>query len=253
MNPHKILPDLAPAQTTNFQMMPWGNDASMARLGRTKANLSFQDLARYYEAQADKFLCGAASASMVLNSLFKDSDRHLFPMDQVAHEFAKNLGVQFPSSYSPAFRRFTQKNLFDPLAAHGFQLKQLYGLEPFLGRTQFGINLDGLAQVFQCYGLSAQVVHAPSSNPKDTTLDISHALSTPGHFVIANFDRSAWGMQGRGHISPIGAYDPISQSALLMDVNPCAQWSWIDINLLFEAMATYDDGNPRGYVMVSKK
>jgi len=43
-----------------------------------------------------------------------------------------------------------------------------------------------------------------------------------------NYKRSAIGQKGGGHISPLGAYDEISDSFLVLDVNPAS--SWLDLD-----------------------
>ena len=37
-------------------------------------------------------------------------------------------------------------------------------------------------------------------------------------FAIVNFNRSTLGQEGGGHFSPVAAYDPTTDSALIMDV-----------------------------------
>jgi len=46
--------------------------------------------------------------------------------------------------------------------------------------------------------------------------------------AIVNYKRSAIGQKGGGHISPLGAYDEISDSFLVLDVNPAS--SWLDLD-----------------------
>ena len=71
--------------------------------------------------------------------------------------------------------------------------------------------------------------------------------------MIVNYNRSALGQTGGGHISPLGAFDETSDSFLVMDVNPTNHpWVWVPASALFAAMATKDTAENRGYLLVSE-
>jgi len=56
---------------------------------------------------------------------------------------------------------------------------------------------------------------------------------------------------GGGHISPLGAYHQPTDSVLIMDVTPNkADWVWVKLSKLIQAMATKDTIENRGYVLV---
>ena len=56
-----------------------------------------------------------------------------------------------------------------------------------------------------------------------------------------------------GHISPLGAYDEMSDSFLIMDVDPnIAPWVWVESDDLIGAMRTFDTVENRGYVLVAQ-
>ena len=80
---------------------------------------------------------------------------------------------------------------------------------------------------------------------------IMAGIMRDGAFVAANYLRSALGQPGGGHISPLGAYDHLTDSALVMDTNPSYGWGWVDLGDLIEAMRTPDGSGFRGYVVAS--
>jgi hypothetical protein len=81
----------------------------------------------------------------------------------------------------------------------------------------------------------------------DLVANLAHA----GDYVIVNYRREAAGQDGGGHISPLGAYDAVSDSFLVLDVNPAAAgWVWMRTATLVKAMRTFDTVENRGYVLV---
>jgi hypothetical protein len=62
------------------------------------------------------------------------------------------------------------------------------------------------------------------------------------------------GQTGDGHFSPVGAYDPVSDSVLILDTARFKYGPhWVKLPLLWEAMQPVDPstGRPRGYVLLS--
>ena len=73
--------------------------------------------------------------------------------------------------------------------------------------------------------------------------------------MIASFSRAVLQQTGSGHFSPIGAWEPESDMALVMDV---ARFKyspfWAPVEMLHDAMCTTDEtcGESRGYLLISK-
>lgn len=114
----------------------------------------------------------------------------------------------------------------------------------------FSVQLGELAGVAQRYA-SVQLVYASHCSVKDFRRFAINALETGG-VVIVNFSRSAVGYESHfaGHCSPIGAYNPIEDQFLLLDV-AMKTWQscWVPTDLLFEGMYTLDaprDGTIEG-------
>lgn len=238
-------PELGPFQTpyAGREIVYWEDERSLQWLARTVANKSFSSLARFYEAQSDKFMCGPASLSMVLNALLMESGR-ILPYDLRTEEYVREINPNLPENYRASFARFTQKNIFDC----GPRVKPIN--EIYCGDSP-GLNLREMQQILVNKGLRCERVPVHSAELGAHIDNLSHALSTAGHYVIANFDRAVWGVQGNGHVSPIGALDAISRRVLVMDVNMCGRWLWIDLELLLQSMASPDGHEPRGYLLIS--
>jgi len=69
-----------------------------------------------------------------------------------------------------------------------------------------------------------------------------------------NFQRQVLGQNKGAHISPLAAYDSVTDSVLLLDVNSTEHtWAWIPVNQLINAMRTKDTKENRGYLVISEK
>eukprot|EP00960_Hanusia_phi_P069440 767092-Hanusia_phi.AAC.1 len=87
---------------------------------------------------------------------------------------------------------------------------------------------------------------------------LTHLLarsSATRQVVVCNYSMSAAG-QGYwwgGHFSPVAAMDPTSDRALVLDVWQFTRPLWVDVQRLFEAMATEDktSGERRGLVVIA--
>jgi len=122
---------------------------------------------------------------------------------------------------------------------HGLQEELRLALRPM--DHFFSVQLGELATTAQRYA-SVQLVYASDSSADKFRRLASEALEAGGA-VIVNFSRSAVGYASHfsGHCSPLGAYNPVADQFLVMDVamrtwQPC----WIPAELLFDGMNTTD-------------
>jgi len=94
------------------------------------------------------------------------------------------------------------------------------------------------------------LAHAAGPNPRPQTLNPE---SPPPQ--VCNYSRKVLGQTGDGHFSPVAAWDPATESVLIMDV---ARFKypphWVPISLLYEAMLRHDaaTSRPRGWLLVSR-
>ena len=108
------LPSIGPFVTPfdGREIVYWEDERSLTWLSRTMANKPFAKIVRFYEAQADKFMCGPATVAIVLNALKMDSPNQL-PLDSEHERFAQQMNSTLPQDYCASFARYTQKNIFD--------------------------------------------------------------------------------------------------------------------------------------------
>jgi hypothetical protein len=217
-------------QPSAATVTPLSSIEGMARLRRAAVKTPLAGLVRNYEAQT-RSMCGPTSAAVVLNAL---GSGHRNKQEQPRH---------------------TQ---YSVLACTGKSIRQIRGQEPVRRRGKKvidpGLSLGQLNRVLRGQKVQTRlrrVTCASADKIKKTRSDLVQALSHDNCQIIANFSRPALGQRGNGHFSPIGAYDKVSDSFLVVDVNRRVGWSWVDAGALVKAMGPVN-GETRGYLVVSK-
>lgn len=128
--------------------------------------------------------------------------------------------------------------------------------EPVRSWTQItfgGMPLDALADLLEVHGAEVDIAHAGASDIAQFRAEVTRNLASEGDWLVVNYDRAVAGEEGSGHISPLGAYDPDTDSVLLLDT---ASYKypphWVPLERLFAAMDTRDpeSGRSRGWVTV---
>lgn len=231
--------------------VPLNSPEGQARLARS-LNPKLLTLMNQFEPQRNKFYCGIASGVIVLNALYVKNPIRTLPVDHSQVGFATD---HLPADFVPVFSRFTQTSFLDPLKEG--RIKSMAAVH---GRAQdgsanlrdSGLQLRELSTLMEAHGVEVDMhILEPSAPLLSSRLRLIEALSAPSTFVIVNFDRSQLGQRGAGHISPLGAYDPGSDSVLVVDVNPTfAEWTWVDLDALIRAMGTRDLTENRGFLIV---
>jgi hypothetical protein len=81
---------------------------------------------------------------------------------------------------------------------------------------------------------------------------LKKTVSDSTSFLLSNFKGDLLGASTEGTVSPLVAYDELSDSVLVMDVtghkNP---WYWVPVPALYESMHTQYDNTYRGYIQIS--
>ena len=236
-----VLPAAEPA------LVAFASDEGFARLARSVAKASFPALANQFEAQINGAFCGPTTAAIVLNSVYSRSADLPRDHDRLRPDDLKNL----PPGSDPIVPRYTQDNVI----AKGAKTRSQVLGEPVVikskTRRDFGYQLRQFAQMLQANGLAVRVVVVDDAKPADAVRsEIVSSLARPGEYVLVNYRREAVGQSGGGHISPLGAYDALSDSFLVLDVNPAAAgWAWMPATTLVRGMRTFDTVENRGYVI----
>lgn len=165
-------------------------------------------LAQYYVTQKNLYFCGVASIVMVLNALDIPAPQ-LFPEEK--------------------YQMFTQDNFFS--------LKKTKVILKEDDVAWMGMSFQDIAKVLKAFPLRINVVDA-----SDYPFVLFHqalltALSRDKHYLIACYNRNFLHQTGRGHCSPIAAYDQYSDRVLIMDVSRFDSGPfWVKTRDLYYAM-----------------
>lgn len=210
-------------------------------------------LLNQFEPQKNKFYCGIASGVIVLNAHYVKDPAHPTPHDYSQLAYAAD---HLPAEFIPVFARFTQINFLNGESARVKDLATIYGksLDGSVNFGSSGLQLRELARIIEGHGPSVetQIVDSDSESHYYRQKLLA-AVKDDSSYVIVNFDRKVLGQKGAGHISPLGAYDAETDSVLVVDVNPTdAEWTWVDVSTLIKAMATRDQVENRGFLVVRK-
>lgn len=231
-------------------LVNWNSPEGRARLRRASQSEDFYQLAHHFQPQANPLYCGIASSVIVLNAM--RAGRRPIP-SQAAME------VRIPGPWggrSIPYPLYAQGSLLNadtervkPRAVIEFQ--QAAGD----GKPDPGLTLAQLQGVLEAYGAKVESHPAAAAEPEGVEVFREHlrrVLGETEHFLIVNYQSRLLGQAGGGHISPLGAYDEISDSVLVLDVsghlNP---WLWVPVRDLYLAMHTLDGERYRGYLILT--
>jgi len=236
---------------TTDQLIPlvlFASDEGLARLARSTAKADFPALVNQFEPQSNAAFCGPTSAAIVLNAIKGRSSELPRDRSRLHSEDLKFL----PGGFDLTLPRFTQDNVIEK----GPKTRSQVLGEPVRinGKStpDFGYQIRQLDELLKLNGLATHLVIVNDRKLEtDIRTDLVQNLRTAGNYVIVNYKRSAVGQQGGGHVSPVGAYDQLSDSFLVLDVNPTnAGWVWMPTSVLVKGMRTFDTIENRGYILV---
>jgi len=142
-------------------------------------------------------------------------------------------------------RRLEQAQYFtDAVTAHRPRWKTLI----------VGMTLEDLAQGLRAHGLRAQAVHAANTDVLAFQAELARNLASDSDYLLVNYQRTVLNEVGGGHISPVAAFEPVSQRVLLLDTATYKYRArWVPLQDLFSAMQTNDPDSEksRGWVRIS--
>ena len=121
-----------------------------------------------------------------------------------------------------------------------------------------GVSLSNLADILsKSYNLKVTKIHAEKNDNKSIKNFRKHVkkhLKDGDHFILVNYNGKILESKTGGHISPLAAYDEVTDSILIMDVaTHKGLWFFTPLEKLYKAMNSKDGENYRGYLVVSKK
>ncbi len=129
--------------------------------------------------------------------------------------------------------------------------------EPLEVVRKRGITSEKLACLARCNGANAERGSIETTSLDEFRERVRSICSKEvlSRLLIVSYSRKALGQTGSGHFSPIGAYEPNSDSVLILDV---ARFKYpphfVKLSMLWEAMALPDPAvnSPRGFVEMSR-
>lgn len=227
--------------TTSYSLSSsskYGNQAiplsSSHEFFRTSPAPQFWTLMSHYVPQMNGSACSVASVSMLVNAL-RDSQK---------------LNSDEPLVTQEAL----VKRVTHPAWHKGF----------FQGFSGYAVTLDQLGSIIEeslkAYGLQpkkVEVFHAEGDEQRLRSLIHEKLLEfhkNPRVFLIANFLQGVFTSDSQiGHVSPIGAYDPIQKRVLILDVD--REWYepyWVSEEVFTQGLRTQDPSahRARGWVLI---
>lgn len=136
-----------------------------------------------------------------------------------------------------------------------------------------GITLRDFQCMAHCQGLSVELHYSEQSTLEDFREAVKQACMSDaqqdqndncafsegddepiGNVLVVSYSRKTMGQTGSGHFSPLAAYDPESDSVLILDTARFKYGAhWAKLSLVYEAMKPIDPstGKSRGYALIS--
>jgi len=134
----------------------------------------------------------------------------------------------------------------EPESQDAFFTPEARAVRSWYKTTFGGMTLADFAAMMRAHGAAAAVHYASEETADSFRAALSANLADPTDWLVVNYHRPEVGEKGGGHISPIAAYDPTADMALLLDVSAYKYPPhWVPAGKLFDAMNTTDSDNHR--------
>ncbi|PJD94090.1 MAG: glutathione gamma-glutamylcysteinyltransferase [Legionella sp.] len=201
-------------------LVPFSSQSGLMLL-KKDANVTTLKLLEHFVTQQTGTYCGIASAVMVLNAT------NTIPPEDPHHL---------------SYTYFTQDAFFTA------QVQSIITSEEV---AQHGIDIIQLAQAIRTYGLKV-TPYFSNDLTEETFKQILMSALSKQQFVIVNFLRTELLQKGRGHHSPLAAYDQQTDRFLVLDVARFKYGSyWVKSHDLWQAVHTVDDNRYRGFIVIT--
>lgn len=179
-------------------------------------------LSAHYVVQDTPKFCGPATIAICLNAL------DLTP----------------PESADGHPPKFTQHNIFTP-RTEGLRTRDQVSRE--------GMGLSVLGEFVAAHGGAPEVRFAGEGSLDSFRAEALDALADPNRYVAVNYFRPALGQEGKGHTSPLAAYDEASDRFLVLDTSRVRYPPvWGRAEDLFTAMNTRAGQRTRGFAIIGR-
>lgn len=192
-------------------------------LRRATLRADYGPLSQWLETQANLAYCGVASSVVALNSLAVPAP---------------------PAAGYGSYRFWTQTNLFTAPAGLRFARPEQVARQ--------GMDLEQLQGLLGGQGVEARRFYGSDLSLEQFRLLLHRNLADPRDRLLVNYQRSALGQPGGGHISPLAAYDPAGDRVLILDVARYRYPAvWVSVADLWRAARTLDRSSGRSRGLVS--
>lgn len=235
------------AQTKSSKDVVWNSAEGLKMLERSQFKNDFYQLVNFYQPQENPLFCSIATGTMIRNALNYGN----IP-SQKTGEIIK------PDGQVAEYHLYSQKDFFNAKTEKIKKRAIVEYKEPMAGGENFdaGLSLDNFAQMLKSHGLKVATNHVKKNDEKFAKKfrkALKKNLAEEKNFIAANFDGKILGKTTRGHISPIVAYDEVSDSILVLDAALHKnQWYWAEVSKMLEAMNSKDGETYRGYLVVGQ-
>ena len=170
-------------------------------------------------------------------------------------EYAADLPALRSAFRAQRFRSFCgPASIATVLRAYGHDLDQTRIFTSVGRKTNVfftGMSLAELAELGRDVGLETERVHANAMTVEAFRERLKNNLRREGDFVLVNYDRRVLNQEGAGHISPVGAYDDVTDRFLVLDEAAYKYpFTWVPTQLLYNAVHTQAGQGWRGVLFI---
>ncbi len=236
--------------TGNSAVVLYNSTEGLRRLNSTPDKKAFIALSAHYSAQAHLLSCGIASSVIILNTIYANLHKEP-PLSEPGTFFYADKNLE------EGHFIWTEENFFSGKVLCDLNKNVIYGRAKIKDKYVLGMSLDQLYTALIDQGLSVEKFPVEST----TTADIDKfrqllvkVMLGPSHYIIVNYNLKVMGMIENsfgGHIAPLAAFDPVSDSVLIMDTwNVFGSWVWIKLEDLYKNMLVEDSKQRRGYLLI---
>ncbi len=227
--------------------IPFDSDEGIAIFERSDYKKAFFKLAPHYAPQQMICSCAIASAVIILNAVDAHSGQ--------APPLSKKGACYVPETNTLyAQYVWTEDNFYNDNVSNTIDRPLLEGKEKVCGAYQRGLELDRLTLALNLQGLTAEAHHVVSANTDDIEAfrnTVKIMTANPIKYLIVNYNVAIYDRQGGGHVSPVAAYEAITDTVLILDTAADANgWLWIKLTDLYQSMHTMDSCSYRGYILI---
>ena len=235
--------------------LKWNSKDGLERLDSSKYKNDFYQLANNFQPQINPLYCGIASSVILLNTIHEGSKI----------DSQKGLEVSKPKVFGEgniAFNTYSQITFLND-KTDKIKDRKIINLQNITTENENdvrnfdpGLTLKQLSKILKTYQLKTTINYVELVDQKSLAKFknlLKEVLVDDRQFLLVNFNGKILGLKTNGHISPIAAFDDVSDTVLILDVAGHKNgWYWTQVTQLMKAMNTTDGDNYRGYLVVSK-